>query len=73
VKRLADACAAVHRVYGDHVTLAAFLGLRSGELTALTVADVDLTTGLVHVRCAHSAGVIQTTKSGRFVRCRSLM
>ncbi|MGV8909315.1 MAG: tyrosine-type recombinase/integrase [Propionicimonas sp.] len=65
VERLAAACQRVHESYADYVRLAAHLGLRAGELTALRPEDVDLPTGLVTVRRAHSAGVLQTTKSGR--------
>lgn len=45
VDRLAVACDQVSRRYGDYVRLAALLGLRAGELTALQVGDVNLTTG----------------------------
>jgi site-specific recombinase XerD len=48
VDRLAAACDLVSRRYGDYVRLAALLGLRAGELTALQVGDVDLTTGGNH-------------------------
>ena len=65
VDRLASACDRVSRRYGDYVRLAALLGLRAGELTALQVGDVDLTTGVVTVRRAFSAGELQTPKSRR--------
>ena len=65
VQELANACAVRHAVFGDYVRLAAFLGCRAGELTALQTGDVDLATGTVTVRRAYSAGVLQTTKSGR--------
>lgn len=65
VDQLAVACASHQAVYGDYVRLAAFLGCRAGELTALRVGDVDLITGTVSVTRAYSAGVLQTTKSGR--------
>ena len=55
----------VSRRYGDYVRLAALLGLRAGELTALQVGDVDLTTGVVTIRRAFSAGELQTPKSRR--------
>lgn len=42
VDRLAAECDLVSRRYGDYVRLAALLGLRAGELTALQVGDVDL-------------------------------
>ena len=65
VDRLAAACDQVSRRYGDYVRLAALLGLRAGELTALQVGDVDLTTGVVTIRRAFSAGELQTPKSRR--------
>lgn len=65
VDRLAAACDEVSRRYGDYVRLAALLGLRAGELTALQVGDVDLVTGVVTVRRAFSAGELQTPKSRR--------
>ena len=65
VDRLAAACDRVSRRYGDYVRLAALLGLRAGELTALQVGDVDLTTGVVTIRRAFSAGELQTPKSRR--------
>ena len=70
VERLANECDKIGHKYndypwGDYVRLAAFLGLRAGELTALTVGDVDLARGVVTVRQANSAGTIQTTKSKR--------
>ena len=55
----------VSRRYGDYVRLAALLGLRAGELTALQVGDVDLTLGVVTIRRAFSAGELQTPKSRR--------
>ena len=63
VDRLAAACDRVSRRYGDYVRLAALLGLRAGELTALQVGDTDLSTGVVTVRRAFSAGELQTPKS----------
>jgi integrase len=65
VDRLAAACDEVSRRDGDYVRLAAFLGLRAGELTALRVGDVDLDTGVVTIRRAFSAGEVQTPKSRR--------
>jgi integrase len=65
VDRLAVACDLVSRRYGDYVRLAALLGLRAGELTALQVGDVNLTTGVVTIRRAFSAGELQTPKSRR--------
>lgn len=65
VEILADACGLVNGRYGDYVRLAAFLGLRAGELVALQVGDVDLATGVVTVRRAYSAGQLQTPKSRR--------
>lgn len=65
VETLADECAIVNGRFGDYVRLAAFLGLRAGELMALQVGDVDLATGVVTVRRAYSAGQLQTPKSRR--------
>ena len=65
VDRLAVACDLVSRRYGDYVRLAALLGLRAGELTALQVGDVNLATGVVTIRRAFSAGELQTPKSRR--------
>ncbi len=65
VDRLAAACDRVSRRYGDYVRLAGLLGLRAGELTALQVGDVDLTTGVVTIRRTFSAGKLQTPKSRR--------
>ncbi len=55
----------VSRRYGDYVRLAALLGLRAGELTALQVGDIDLAMGVVTIRRAFSAGELQTPKSRR--------
>lgn len=44
--------------------LAAYAGLRSGEIRALEVRDVDLRAGHIHVRRAMSDDVVETTKSG---------
>ena len=65
VDRLAAACDLVNRRYGDYVRLAALLGVRAGELTALQVGDVDLNTRVVTIRRAFSAGEVQTPKSRR--------
>lgn len=40
-------------------------GLRLGELTALAWPDVDLNRRVIHVRSAHSAGVLSDPKSGK--------
>jgi len=45
------------------VALAAHAGLRSGEVRALEVRDVDLVRGEIQVRRAMSAGEVTTTKS----------
>ena len=65
VDRLAAACDKVSRRYRDYVRLAALLGLRAGELTALQVGDVDLTLGVVTIRRTFSAAELQTPKSRR--------
>ena len=65
VDRLAAACDKVSRRYGDYVRLAALLGIRAGELTALQVGDGDLTLGVVTIRRTFSAGELQTPKSRR--------
>ncbi|WP_392508948.1 tyrosine-type recombinase/integrase [Naumannella halotolerans] len=65
VSALAAACDRVSPRYGDYVRLAAFLGMRAGELTALQVGDIDLNLGVVTVRRAFSAGSLQTPKSRR--------
>lgn len=44
------------------VVLAAFLGVRMGEIRELRRADFDLVNGLVRVRRAMSADVVSTTK-----------
>jgi len=44
------------------VALAAYAGLRSGEVRALQVRDVDLTGGVIHVRRAFSGGTECTPK-----------
>ncbi len=46
-------------------TIAAFTGLRLGELLALRWADVDFTRRLVHVRRSYVLGREDTPKSGR--------
>lgn len=45
------------------VALAAYAGLRSGEVRALEASDVDLARGEIHVRRAMSADEVATTKS----------
>ena len=65
VDRLAAACDRVSRRYGDYVRLAGLLGLRAGELTALQVGDMDVSTGVVTIRRTFSAGKLQTPKSRR--------
>jgi integrase len=46
------------------IALAAYAGLRSGEVRALEVRDVDLKRNELHVRRAFSAGEVLTPKSG---------
>lgn len=50
VELLAGELAAVRGHYGLIVRLAAYTGLRAGELAALRVKDVDLLHGVLHVR-----------------------
>lgn len=56
-------------VYGEYVRLAAFTGLRAGELALLSPADINLDSGLIWVWRASSAGVVSTTKDkqGRWI------
>ena len=53
---------------GEFVRLAAYTGLRLGELLALRWRDIDLKGSVVTVARAMSAGVETTTKSGRVRR-----
>ena len=46
-------------------TVAAFTGLRLGELRALRWEDVDFSKRLVHVRRSYTAKALDTPKSGR--------
>jgi integrase len=46
------------------IALAAFAGLRMGEVRALEVGDVDLKEGCIHVRRSLSDDVVTTPKSG---------
>lgn len=46
-------------------TVAAFTGLRLGELRALRWADIEFAKRLVHVRRNYTAGSLDTPKSGR--------
>ena len=71
VDRLAVACDKVSRRDGDYVRLAAFLGLRAGELTALQVGDVDLTLGVVTIRRAFSAGECRLRNRDGYARSPS--
>lgn len=65
VERLAQVCAATSPLYGEYVRLAAFTGLRAGELTALQVGDVDWALRVINVRRAWSKSTLQTPKSGK--------
>ncbi len=47
------------------ITVAAFTGLRQGELRSLRFRDVDFVNRLVHVRRSVSAGEEDTPKSGK--------
>lgn len=47
------------------LTVAAFTGLRLGELRALRWADIDFGDQLVHVRRAYVRGVMKLPKSGK--------
>ena len=49
VTRIAEACAAIHQSYGDHIALSAFLAARSSEVAGLIVSDVDWTSKLVTI------------------------
>ena len=44
--------------------LAAYAGLRAGEVRGLRWGDVDLEAGIIVVRVSHSHGAISTPKSG---------
>ena len=68
VDRLAVACDRVSRRYGGYVRLAALLGLRAGEQTALQVGDVDLTIGVVTVRRAFPPASCRRRSLGAAVR-----
>ncbi len=62
-----------HEVAEDHqdaelVRLAAYAGLRQGELLALRWRDVEFTASAITVARAMSAGVESSTKSGRVRR-----
>jgi integrase/recombinase XerD len=46
------------------IALAAYAGLRSGEVCAIEVRDVDLKRNELHLRRASSAGEVLTPKSG---------
>jgi integrase len=50
---------------GAVITVAAFTGLRQGELRSLRFRDVDFVNRLVHVRRSVSAGEEDTPKSGK--------
>lgn len=65
VEALSQLCAVVSPLYGDYVRLAAYTGLRAGELTALQVGDVDWTLGVINVRRAWSKSTLQSPKNGR--------
>ena len=61
VEDLAAAAGETSIMYADLVRLMAYSGLRAGEVVALRVEDVDLSTGKIHVR--HNAPTI----AGRIV------
>lgn len=58
VARIAAACADIHRSYGDHVMLSAFLAARSSEVGGLVVGDVDWENKMVTIerQCFPGAG-----------------
>ncbi|WP_197426455.1 tyrosine-type recombinase/integrase [Microbacterium sp. PAMC 28756] len=58
VARIAAACADIHRSYGDHVMLSAFLAARSSEVGGLVVGDVDWKNKMVTIerQCFPGAG-----------------
>ncbi len=49
LKRLADACAAIHPSYSDHVMLAALLAARGSEVAGLQVGDIDRANNIVTI------------------------
>lgn len=55
----------LHQTGNGPVRLAASLGLRAGELTALRAGDVDLGQSVVTVRQAFSAGKLGPPEGGR--------
>lgn len=66
---IAQACAAIHQSYGDHVMLSGFLAARSSEVAGLLVGDVDWVSNVVAIerQCFPGAGglSIKPTKSRR--------
>jgi integrase len=58
VVRIAATCADIHRSYGDHVMLSAFLAARSSEVGGLVVGDVDWENKMVTIerQCFPGAG-----------------
>lgn len=58
VALIAEACAAIHQSYGDHIMLSAFLAARGSEVGGLLVGDVDWTSKLVTIerQCFPGAG-----------------
>ncbi len=58
--QLRAACAYLAPEYRDMLLLSAALGLRTGEVFALRVEDVDLTRGLLHVRRSHGRDETKT-------------
>lgn len=54
--RIAEAFAATHQSYDDHIVLSAFLAARSSEVVGLIVGDVDWTSKLVAIERQHSPG-----------------
>jgi len=58
VARIAATCADIHRSYGDHVMLSAFLAARSSEVGGLVVGDVDWENKMVTIerQCFPGAG-----------------
>lgn len=66
--QLAAVLASVERAWLPMVTLAAFTGLRWGELSALRWGDVDTEAGSIRIRRSNWRGELQTPKTDASVR-----
>lgn len=66
LKKLADACGAMHQSYSDHVMLCAMLSARGSEVAGLAVGDIDWTNRIVKIERQHYPGkgglVVKQTK-----------